>query len=160
MKNNKTVKILVVILVFFLILGVVEIILFTRNKQKKNLQNEYQFSTDTTKEDDIITYTNDNLKKSHCLDSICIENVVFYYYEDGGGRIEYTIQNTSDKEVSGMIKLVFGEESLIAYYAELGANSKIETSSYYQNKVIKNKDNYTLSKLSEEEESKVVVINK
>ena len=159
MKQNK-IKFLIIGIVILLVVGLI-LMLFSNHSKKDSEKaegNQYHVSEDTKKEEDgVETYTNSKLEKAHCLDSICIENVVFYY-KDNEGRIDYSIENRSDKTVTGNLKIVFGEQSLVAVYNNLAAHRKINTSSYFVNMVISNKEDYTLEKLSKEDKGNIVVI--
>ncbi len=158
--NNK-VKYVIIALVFFLVIGIVEMYFFSRPKKhvKGDSVNHYSVSSQKIKNSNLKVYTNEQLKETHCIDVICVENVTFYY-ENNRGKISYSIMNQSDKVVSGFVKLVFGEQYLIAPYENLKANQKIQTSSYFEGISISAKENYVLEKLTKAEEDKIVYINK
>ena len=159
---NKNRKYFIILLIFIIIIGIiVGITLIPRsNKEEKEdkLKNQYQIS-DQTISDNAISYTNDSLKKLHCLDSICIENMTIHYYKDGGGRVDYTILNQSKETVSGVMNINFGKHSLIAYYSDLEPNGTVKTGSYYADFTIHDMSDYTLSSVSDSEKN-IIVINK
>lgn len=158
--RNKS-KYILIVAIICLLIGLGGVVLSARLGQfpKSSKKNDYHFSSTTIQPVNMKQYTNENLKKSHCLDDICIENVNFYY-TDEGGRIEYTIENRTNRIVSGSMKLVFENQSLTAIYNQLAPNSRLRTSSYFSKMQIYNKEDYTLRYLTEEEKSKIVVKEK
>ena len=47
------------------------------NKKESNLINDYKFSS-SEKYKDAEIITNDKLKSNHCIDNICISNLIIY----------------------------------------------------------------------------------
>ena len=160
MEKNK-IKYIIIALAFFLVLGFVEIILFSQSKNlsKGDSENHYSVSSEKGQASYDTTYTNEKLKAVHCVDSICIENVTLYY-QGTNGKMEYTIENRGSEAVSGFVQLVFGDKSLIVSYQDLKAKQKIQGSSYFTEIKIQNTEDYVLKKLTDEEKSEIVYINK
>lgn len=150
-KKNK-VLIIIIAIIILIIVGL--IILFIPKKGEEEWSNSYNFSNDVVELPDTVTYENDKLSSKHCLNSICIEDVTFYYSGDTG-RVEYTITNTSNKTVSGYLKMVFKDESLIVAYKDLVPKRTIKSRTQYTGKEINDKSNYKLKKLTKEEISKI-----
>ena len=160
MKNSKTKYIVVIIaLILLILIGMIEIFIFSKPKNNSQGDSKNQYFVSSEKiEEDLKTYTNDNLQKIHCVDSVCIENVTFHY-DSNSGRIDYLIENQSDKTSSGYLKLIFENQSFIISYEKLEPNQKTEGSSYYEKIEIQNREDYVLEKLKEEEKDKIVYIN-
>lgn len=153
---NKIVKYIIIAIIIFLCIGVFEIIIFSRKKEDNTSKgNSYQFSDKVKNEDDITVYTNPQLAGAHCLNSICIESASFYYNENGG-RVEYTIHNQSNEVYEGYLKMVFQQQSLIVAIHKLAPGQTVNSSSYYLGVEIKDKEDYQLQELTEEEKSKIV----
>lgn len=150
-KDNK----ILIIIIAIVVLIIVGIILFLNSGTKKDsYYNNYKFGTKTVELPNTKKYTNEKLDAEHCLNEICIFDAVFYY-NDEVGRVEYKITNTSNKEKSGYIKMVFDEESLIVVYKNLLPKSVVDSQSQYMGIEIKNKDDYKLEKLTKEEMRKL-----
>ena len=133
------------------------IVFLSRND--KTHEKPYILSDGVAEIPGTITYTNDDLKKGHCLDGICVLDVTFYYIDDEG-RLECTILNQSSKEESGYLKLVFGEDRLTVVYRNLSPGKMVKTISKYHKLTIPDKDDYVLEKLTDEEISKIKVSKK
>ena len=159
MKKNG-VKIIIVIAAVFLLVGIVEMVIFSRKEKDNNpdtskLQSHYDFSEKVEERPGTQKYSSETLSASHCLDGICVENATFYY-TDAGGRLEYTLMNQTNETASGLLKMVFDKQSLIIAYQDLAPGAKVETSSYYTNKTIEKMEDYHLEHLSEEDNKKIV----
>ena len=100
MKKQRKVKWIIVVAAVLLLIVVVVAALFLGKKDADTnnaTQNNYVIGPVEEKEGTTI-YTSEVLKAEHCLDSICVEDVTFYYTEEGG-RIEYSIINKSDSDI-------------------------------------------------------------
>lgn len=162
MKKNG-VKIIIVVAAIFLLIGIIEIVVFSRKEKEKDinsseLQSHYHFSEKVEELPGTETYTTPTLSASHCLEGICVENATFYYTESGG-RLEYTIENQTNKVASGLLKLVFEKQSLIIVYQDLAPGAKVDTASYYTNKKIDKMDDYHLEHLSKKDNQNIVYGN-
>ena len=149
---------LIVLAVVLLCVGLFEILFFSRGGKKKDstpssIDSLYILAPE--EEDSSMTYTSPTLSAVHCLNSICIENASFHY-DDESGRIEYTIENQSSEKASGVMKMVFGSQSLMVVYQDLVPGSKVQTGSYYRGKKIESMEDYILEPLTAEEQSKIV----
>ncbi len=153
---NKKIKYIIIAIIILLLVGFVEIIIFSQKKENDTSSiNAYHFTGKIKEADDIIIYSNPQLKASHCLNYLCIENASFYY-NSNSGRVEYTIHNLSNSVYDGYLKMVFQEQSLIVSIKNLAAGESIKSSSYYLGIEINNKEDYLLQELTEEEKSKIV----
>lgn len=153
---NKAIKIVIILTIIFLGIGLFEIILFSQKKEEKGSNgNNYHFSNEVKEEEGIVIYTNPQLKAAHCLNSICIEDASFYYNKDGG-RVEYTIHNQSNDVYEGYLKMIFQEQSLVVAIRKLAPGQSVKSSSYYLGIEIKDKDDFVLQELTEDEKSKIV----
>ena len=150
-KNNK-ILIIVIAIIILVIVGL--IVLLIPKKGEDEWGNSYNFSDDVVELPDTVTYNNEKLTSRHCLNSICVEEVTFYYSNDTG-RVEYTITNTSNKTKSGYLKMVFKNEFLIIAYKDLVPKRTIKSRTQYTGKEIKDKSDYKLKKLTKEEISKI-----
>lgn len=159
MKKNG-VKIIIVIAAVFLLIGIIEIVVFSR-KEKENtpdpltVQSHYQFSEEVEKLPGTKEYTSETLAASHCLDGICVENAKFIYTESGG-RLEYTLINQTNVMATGLMKMVFDKQSLVIVYQDLAPKAKVETASYYTDKTIEKMEDYHLERLSADDKKKIV----
>ena len=142
----------------FLLLGIFEIFLFTRDNTVvlSREVNQYTILPGVKEEEGIEVYTNDFLSSQHCMNSICIEGATFHY-KDQGGRVDYTIMNQSSEVASGFLKMVFGGQSLVIAYQNIEPGQRIETSSYYGGGDVSFKEDYSLNVLSDEEIRKIHV---
>ena len=153
---NKTIKIIIIAIIILLCVGIFEIIIFSQKKENnKSKGNSYHFTGEVKEDDDITIYTSPKLKEAHCLNSICIENASFYY-NGKGGRVEYTIHNQSNDIYEGYLKMVFQQQSFIVSIHKLAPGQSVSSSSYYLGIEIKEKEDYQLQELTEEEKSKIV----
>lgn len=151
-KKNK----ILIIIICIVILIVIGLILFFNNNSKQEPEiNDYNYNNTPRELTNTTVYSNDTLSSSHCLNGICISKATFYY-TDSVGRVEYTITNTSNKVKSGYLKMVFNEQSLIVSYKNLKPNESIISKSQYMGMEIKNKDDYKLEKLSDDEISQII----
>ena len=157
-KKNNSILIIIAIVVVLLI-GIGAIVLFSGKKDEKyppsDNENHYNITSTVEEPEGTQTYTSDTLKAEHCLDSICVEEVSFYY-TDEGGRVEYTVINKSEMPASGFLKLVFDSQSLYITYQDLPAGGKKKTATFYSDIQIKNMEDYHIERLTEEENKKIV----
>jgi len=156
MKKDQNKRNILIIIIVVLILVLLLVILFAVNNHKpKTNGNNYVISSKEKELNGTEEHTSEKLKSSHCVDKVCVENVSIYY-NGSEGRVEYTIYNKSSKEVSGNLMMVFGDDTILVAYSKLGAKGKIETSSFFTDKNISDKDDYVLRKLTKEEEKKII----
>ena len=151
MKRNRTLIIIVTIILLILI----ALIIFFISPKAPKLGNSYDVNTEKVELPNTSTYKNDKLSSKHCLNNICINNVIFYY-NDNMGRIEYTITNTSNKVQSGYLKMVFGDRELTIVYKDLEPKKTINSRYQYSGIEISDKSDYKLRKLTKEEMSKFI----
>ena len=155
MKFIKKNRILIIV-ILLIILIVVGVILFLNSGNKDTGRgNDYKFKEEVIEIPGSTTYKNDELSAKHCLNKICIENVVFYY-NDKMGRVEYTITNTSKRKKSGYLKMVFNNKSLIIAYNDLKSMETVKSESQYMGIEIEDKSDYKLVELTEEEINKII----
>lgn len=154
MKKRKIIIITIIILILIL-LSIIIFFIVSPKKKAKNSSNDYVFAKSQKELPGTKTYTNDKLKEAHCIDNVCIENVVFYY-KGNSGRVEYTILNRNDYEVTDTLRMVFKDKSLLISYKNLPGKKRIKSTSRYVNVEIENKENYKLKKLSKEEKEKII----
>lgn len=147
---------ILIVIVLIIILVIVGVVLFlTSNPKDTGKGNSYTFGDDVIDLPGSTTYKNDLLSSKHCLNNICISDATFYY-NDEVGKVEYTITNTSKKKVSGYLKMVFNEQSLLIVYNDLKPNKTIKSESQYVGIEIKDKSDYKLEELTKEELSKII----
>ena len=158
MKNNKVKIIFLIIAGILLLVGIIEIIHFTKKNEtphRPGTDNGYTVSSKVEELPGTKVYNSPTLNSEHCLDTICVENVSFYY-TDEGGRMEYTVINKSDKVASGFLKLVFGKQSLKIVYQDVPAGGKVKSGTFYANKTIESMEDYHLEYLSDEDYKKII----
>ena len=154
-KNNK-ILIIIIAIVISVIIGL--ILFFTSGNGKETPGNSYIFSTEKSEIPGTITYSNEKLASKHCLNDVCISDVVFYYKDDQG-RVEYKITNNSSnyrKAKSGYLKMVFDDKSLLVVYNNLRSGVTVKSQAQYMGMEIKNKEDYKLEKLTKKEISKLI----
>lgn len=147
---------IILIIVLIVILITVGIILFlNRNPRRDNVGNSYNYNNEIIELPNTISYKNEKLSEKHCLKNICISDVTFYYNEEIG-RVEYTITNNSNKTVSGYLKMVFNDKSLVVVYKDLSPKQTINSFSQYSGIEINDKSDYKLEKLSKKEIKQII----
>lgn len=147
---------IILIIVLIVILITVGIILFlNRNPRRDNVGNSYNYNNEIIELPNTVTYKNEQLTLKHCLKNICISDVTFYYNEEIG-RVEYTITNDSNKIVSGYLKMVFNDKSLVVVYKDLVPKQTINSFSQYSGIEINDKSDYKLEKLSKKEIKQII----
>ena len=154
MKFIKEHKILIIVICIVILL-IVGTILFLNSRRPLTKGNRYDFSDEIIQLPNTVTYKSDELSSEHCLNKICISDAVFYY-NDEIGRVEYNITNKSKKKVSGYLKMVFKEQSLIVAYKDLRPNDTIKSSSQYMGIKIEDTSDYELKKLTEKEIKEII----
>ena len=155
---HKEIVFIVLIIVFLLIAIVLGVWLAPDKKENKKSNDKYQFTGEVKEIEGTTEYSNDDLKKDHCIDDICISEATFYYLGNEG-RVDYVITNKSSSKQSGSYKMVFGDDYLVVYFTDLEPGKPVKTTSQYVGKTIPNMENYTLEYLTEEEKSKIIVSN-
>ena len=134
---------------------VVLILLLRPNKNNKNVKNYYKFSDDVVETPNTVVIKNDSMSKEHCINDICVKDVVFYY-DSVQGRFNYTVVNKTNVVQSGYLKLVFGEKSFIVVYSDVLPGKEKSNTSYFNMNNLKLTDDYVLEELSEEDRSKII----
>ena len=156
MKKNKRVLIVIIIAILIIVLSILSVIF---EKKKTNgdgkKDNNYQISDKVEEEPGTKSYTTDKIKKSHCVDDICVKDVVFYY-NDNQGRIEYKVINNSSKTASGYMKIVYSNKDFNVIYDNLAPGQFIETRTQFSGVKISDQEDYKLEKLSKEEINKII----
>ena len=147
---------IIIIIVLIIILLIIGLILYLNARPKlKNIGNNYYYSENIVELPGTVTYKNDSLSSEHCLNNICISDVTFHYNNEVG-KVDYKITNNSNKIVSGYLKMVFQNQSLLIVYKDLVPKRTINSSSQYMGIEIKDKSDYKLEKLSKEEIKKII----
>lgn len=149
--NFKKLMIIIIVLsiIFFLIIA---LIIFNDGDKKKNnnikKSNEIVF-TDKDKYKDAEIITNENFKKNHCIDSICINNLIIYKSKDYY-NIELKIKNKSKKIATGYLKVIFNDIEIPVVYNNLKSNDEtIYTIEF--DKEMKLGEDYKVKKLTKKE---------
>ncbi len=156
MKTKKGILILVIIAILLILFSIILMIFGKpKSKYKSSEGNRYIISNKEYELPGTKKHTNDMIKKAHCIDKICIEDVVIYY-ADEGGRLEYRITNKSSKTANGYLKIVYDNHDFLVSYHNLEPNSSVESMSEFKGVKISDKDNYTLKKLTAAEIKKII----
>ena len=149
---------IVILLCFLILLGLVEIIHFSKKKEdaKKKSSDQYIFSKRVTELPGTEVYTNEALQSSHCLNSICIINATFYYIGDEG-RVDYAIVNRSSEKATGYFKMVFGDQKLIIAFRDVPPLGIVKNTAQYSGVSFSSRENYVLEELTKEEKKALVM---
>ena len=155
MKKNQKILIIVIVIVLVIVLSILSVIFEKKKPTNDKLNNNYEISNKIEDEPGTKSYTNEKIKRSHCIDNICVEDVIFYY-NDNQGRIEYKVINKSSKKSSGYMKIVYSNKSFVVIYNDLEPGQSIETRSQFSDIKISDQDDYKLEKMSKEEINKII----
>lgn len=139
---------------FILLIGVIcccfgiGFVLFDKDVEKDSVPStsetdsqDYQVLEDGTKvyegytpemEQDITVNNSKNLKKEHCLDSLCITSMEVKYQKDVFGNVILKMKNNSDETIpKGFVNLEFetsqGTSLLYFYHLEIEPNKTVQT---------------------------------
>ena len=132
--------------VIFIVL-IICLLIFKPSKTVTNKKNSYNYETKSVELPNTVKYTNDNLSKNHCVNDICISNLVFYTLNDSG-RIEYNIYNSSNDMKSGVLRLNFSGKYLYVVYKGLLGKNTISSFSEFEKVNISNKEDYIIEEYS------------
>ena len=126
-------------------------------KEKLDKQNSNIVVSDVKKEiPGTYIRSLESLKKKHCLDDVCIKNIMIYYRKNSG-RIEYEIVNNGKRKVSGAFKLKFDNgNSTYIVYTKLKKGESRKGVISFSNNDYSNVYDYTLNKLKDKELKKLL----
>jgi len=153
-KKNLRVMIVTVVVFLSLLLFVIgSVLLFGGKDKKKGGKAEYDIAEVDIYKDFKVT-TSEKLKKEHCLDKICINDLTIYQ-DDGKYDIVFKIKNTGSLKKSGYLKVVFGNRPLTVKYTNLkgksSTNYTIQLGKYGLGEV----DDFEVRELTDKELSKI-----
>ena len=152
---KKNIVIIIIIIAITIIFAGVLSLIISQNKNNSSNSEKYKLKETVKEMPGTKRYTTEQLRSSHCLEKICITDATFYYVDDKG-RVEYTITNNSDDVVSGYLKMVFENQSLVIAYNSVNPHQTVKTASYYQNVVFDNKSDYVLQPLDKKDLENIV----
>lgn len=150
--KNNIVKIICGLIMICL---VVLLLLLKPYKKEKKVKNHYRFSEDIVETPNTVVIKNDNMSKEHCINNICVKDVVFYY-DSVQGRFNYTVVNKTNVVQSGYLKLVFGDKKFIIIYSDVLPGLEKSNTSYFNMSNLKLTDDYVLEELSEEDKNRII----
>ena len=152
-KNAIIVGPILVLAFLFLIVGIV----YFGKKDGNNepLNSQYRISDNHVEYPGSETIKSDKLTQEHCLDNICVKDVVIYQAENEG-RIEYTIVNKGSSEASDILKLNFGDTFTYITFTILQPGRSVSSRTIFRDGDYTNVDDYTLEYLTAEEKEKIV----
>jgi len=156
MKKNKRMFIIIptIIISFLLILfGISQI---GKNSSSITDNNQYRVSDTVVELDGTKIIKNQQLTDGHCLDDICVKDLVVYDL-NGEGRIEYTISNNGSSEASDFLKLNFGNSYIYIHYSALQPGRSVKSRTIYRSGDFTNINDFTIEKLTAEELNKINV---
>ena len=161
----KSKKIISLIIIIILLLLVLSLVYFLGKKDTNKGQElidgkyiksgEYYFDTSANAYDpNILIRTSDAIKKEHCLDNICLSDVVIKYTRENEGYVQSTVTNKSKSKQSGYVKMDFGDDLILLVSYNLKPNESDTSYSIYNSLDLNNVVDYKLIKVSESEEKK------
>lgn len=152
-KNKKMFIILPIIILSFLLILVGVSYAGKLNGKRNDGYNNYVISDKISELDGTTVVKSDELSREHCLDDICVKDVVVYNNNDG--RIEYVIVNNGSKETSGILKMNFGDISAYVAYSALQPGQSVKSLTVFHMQDYSNVKDYKLEKLTDDELSKI-----
>ena len=154
-KNRKKIVILLIIILIIIFLLVLKIIF---NSKKEENSSFYDFSDEFVEIDGTKKYTSDKLSDLHCLNDICISEVVFSYINNNYG-VQYVIKNNSSKKASGYLYMKYGKQKILLAYSSLEPGKSKRMSSSVHGAQLEIEDDYTLVELTSKELKSIHVSN-
>ena len=153
---TENMRIIIIILsILILLLIIIGLVLITNSTKDKNDQTDYTISNEVVELPGTKVLKSDKLAEEHCLDNICVSDVIIYTVNNEG-RMECNITNKSNDTKSGYLRLKFNKESLIISYQDLLPDSSSKATAQYTNKKINDVDDYSLEKLTNEEQKSLI----
>lgn len=153
MKNfiKDNMKLIIIILsILILLLIIIGLVLISKSSKNEEGFNDYEISNEVVELPGTKVVKNDTLKEEHCIDKICVSDVVIYK-TDKDGRVECNITNKNENTESGYLRLKFNEIHLIVAYKNVLSNSSSKAVAQYTNMDIKDIGNYSVEKLTKKE---------
>lgn len=147
---------LIIIIICIILAIAIICILFNVTVHKKNhpSSTEYKVSDKVVELPGTEVITTDSMKEEHCLNDICVSDVVVYN-ANKEGRVECIVTNKSNKVKTDYFKLVFNDIPLVISYKNLKPSKTVKAIAQYKGKDIKNVDDYVLKELTKEEKEKI-----
>lgn len=144
--NKKT--LLIVIISILVIIFITIILKNTFNKKEENPAS-MKISDKVVEIEGTKKYESDAFSKAHCINDVCIYDVVVYSATNIG-RVEYIIENQSSEVKSGYLKLHFGDKLIFIAYQSLEPNKSKRASTQFTGD-FSTVDDYTLEEMSKDE---------
>lgn len=98
--------------------------------------------------------TSKKLSKEHCLNDICIKDLVIYY-TDESNNIELKVVNKGKKPATGYLKIVFGEKAMTVAYNSLDKKKSSPYTIQLGKEKLPDISDFTVRKLTSGEMSKI-----
>lgn len=150
--KNKKIIFIIIAFVIVIIAAIIFALSFNKKKVKSGSElsgEQYSFSNEIVELKGNVKVTSDKLNEKHCVDDICISNLVINS-ADNDGRIEYTLTNNSSK-TSGYLKLNINNSNIIISYSDLNVGESKEYKIMFHGKSFSNVKDYSVSIPSEED---------
>lgn len=150
MKNNK--KILIIPIFIVILLIVISIPFFNRNKKTKN---EYKWKTIDNVDLPEGLYKSELERPNNddrCLNDVCIDDVVIVFNQTSGS-VNYKLINNSEKKLKDVyyfLKLS-NDDKLLIYVSKLNKGKSYQGRIYFNGKNMYNVNSYKLISLTKEE---------
>lgn len=150
MKNNK--KILIIPIFVVILLIVISIPFFNRNKKTKN---EYKWKTIDNVDLPEGLYKSELKRPNNddrCLNDVCIDDVVIVFNQTSGS-VNYKLINNSEKKLKDVyyfLKLS-NDDKLLIYVSKLNKGESYQGRIYFNGKNMYNVNSYKLISLTKEE---------
>lgn len=143
LKNKKVIALLIVVILIIIL--VVSISFFHKKDESKLPKPAYGFTGNVVEEEGTFIRDIDSLKKSHCVDNICVKNLMIYY-KNKNGRIEIEIVNNNKRSANGKLTIKFDNDVKYNIEYDLKGKETIKTSIQYDGDDLSNVYDYTLKK--------------
>ena len=154
-KENKTVSIIIISILFVLIVAILVLLLRKDNKNSEPLPNDYIFEDKVVELPGTKVVTSDDLNAEQCIDDICVSNVKIYSTKTEG-RIECTVTNKGEQTKSDYMRVKFGDKGVVIHYTNVNPGESIETVAQFRNGSLQDATSFTLEKLTAKEKKAIV----
>ncbi len=125
--NWKDKTLLPIVLIAVVFIAIVLILVFSAIS-KKNVEESKKEGSGEQKTvfynepyKDATKITNETLAREHCVDDICVKDLVIYYTKSAN-NIEFNLFNKGKKKATGYLKIVFDDKAMTVAYNSLESN--------------------------------------
>ena len=147
-------KVIIIIIIIIVLISLIVIIINSKKKQNNVEEPLYEINN--------IILDNFDLKKEHCIGSLCIKNLTINYSKNDISSIHGTVYNNSLETINKCFKIIFNNSEdnpfvVASCYSDLAPQDEsiYEYQFDYDINSIINIDNYELIEISKEEFIKI-----